>query len=217
MSDELRLPDELAAIEARLAAHPLPASPLNRDELLYQAGWAACEAKLAATSHLLASSLREPKHPSRAIVAWSLTSAALAASLAVAVTLALAPDRAPTLAVEGAGGSRPPLASVVETTTAAAPAPRSDEVDRVLANLDALLRLDRSLPTASLWAALGSPRRQPWDEPIVASVDATAPAASSPDTARGLLEELLPRPRGAAAPAAMPWLQRFSIPGEETI
>ncbi len=41
MSDELRLPDELAACEARLAARLLPASGIDRDQLMYRAGWAA--------------------------------------------------------------------------------------------------------------------------------------------------------------------------------
>ena len=100
MSDELqrpddRLPQELAAIEARLAAHALPAPGLNRDELFYQAGWAACEAKQHATPRRLASSLGEPSRPSRTIAAWSAASAALAASLAVAATLALRSNGTP--------------------------------------------------------------------------------------------------------------------------
>ena len=89
MSDELRLPDDLAACEARLAAQALPGTGIDRDRLLYRAGWAACEARLA--------SLNPP--PSKVdeglwrrgarggIALWSAASAAIAASLAVVLTL----------------------------------------------------------------------------------------------------------------------------------
>ena len=43
--DEPRLPDELAAFEAALAARALPAPRIDRDQLMYRAGWAACEAQ----------------------------------------------------------------------------------------------------------------------------------------------------------------------------
>jgi hypothetical protein len=44
--EELRLPEELAALEALLAAKPLAAAGIDRDQLMYRAGWAACEAAL---------------------------------------------------------------------------------------------------------------------------------------------------------------------------
>jgi hypothetical protein len=85
MSDELRLPDDLAACEARLAARTPAPSQIDRDQLMYQAGWAACETSLAACN----------PPPSKGGVrggitfAWSIASAALAASLAIALTLHL--------------------------------------------------------------------------------------------------------------------------------
>jgi hypothetical protein len=114
MSDELRLPDDLAACEARLASEPLPASRIDRDQLMYRAGWAACEAQLASEnpSSLLKNGIGsrtsaqkfgdsesgERACPTfqraarrRVVAAWSLASAALAASIAVAVTLQLGP------------------------------------------------------------------------------------------------------------------------------
>jgi hypothetical protein len=87
MSDELRLPDDLAACEARLASEPLPASRIDRDQLMYRAGWAAYEAQ-AARLNLCPSNGTARKGR---VAAWSLASAALAASIAVAVALHLRP------------------------------------------------------------------------------------------------------------------------------
>ncbi|NOY29687.1 MAG: hypothetical protein GXP28_05790 [Planctomycetes bacterium] len=44
MSTKHNLPPELAGFEARLRAEPLAASGVDRDGLMYQAGWAAAEA-----------------------------------------------------------------------------------------------------------------------------------------------------------------------------
>ena len=43
MSDEYDLPSELANFEAQLRQEPLPATGIDRDRLMYQAGWAAAE------------------------------------------------------------------------------------------------------------------------------------------------------------------------------
>ncbi len=77
MSDELRLPEKLAACEALLAAKPLAATGIDRDQLLYRAGWAAG----AETARLARGR----------IAAWSFGSAAVAASLAVTIALQLRP------------------------------------------------------------------------------------------------------------------------------
>ncbi len=92
MSDELRLPDDLAACEARLAARSPAPTQIDRDQLMYQAGWAACEANQSAMKPSLLSEGKKGQHGSnggKTIAAWSFASAALAASLAVAVTLHL--------------------------------------------------------------------------------------------------------------------------------
>ena len=44
MSEEPRLPEDLMALEARLAARSLPPVALERDDVLYRAGWAAATA-----------------------------------------------------------------------------------------------------------------------------------------------------------------------------
>ncbi len=44
MSPEPSLPPELASFESQLFKQPLPGSGIDRDELLYQAGWAAAQA-----------------------------------------------------------------------------------------------------------------------------------------------------------------------------
>jgi hypothetical protein len=117
--------------------------------------------------------------------------------------------------------SRPPLVLAADASADKAPtaAPPRDDVARVLASFDAVLRSDRAASSGSLWAALGGGRQMRWDEPIVTTVgsnsSAAAPAAT---TTRGLLEELLPGARpGGVGPSALPWLQRFTTSGEETI
>ena len=114
MSDELRLPDDLAALEARLAAQSLPASGVNRDELMYRAGWAACEARGRGALPLVD---RSPRPASSQVAAWSLASAALAASLAVAATLFLQSPRGVQLATES--NSIPPADARTAVATAA--------------------------------------------------------------------------------------------------
>ncbi|RIK72914.1 MAG: hypothetical protein DCC67_18565 [Planctomycetota bacterium] len=112
MSQEIRLPAELAACEALLAAHALPACGIDRDSLLYRAGWEAALAHIGATGQCaggetdrLAGTLESPlakgrdrggiSRSTRAAMAWSAASAALAASIAVAATLALRPPGRP--------------------------------------------------------------------------------------------------------------------------
>ena len=84
---ELRLPDELARCESMLSSLSLPPSRVQRDDLMYRAGWAAAEAGLPVSAPQgmeQASSARCTYR--RRTLAWSLTSAVLAASLAVAIT-----------------------------------------------------------------------------------------------------------------------------------
>lgn len=109
MSEEQFLPDELAdaqsdkiehdeierdetqrdELEAQLASMALPASRLDRDQLMYRAGYAAAEAHAAreiaecAPPQQAVPDLRGPYNT----VGWSLASAAVAATVAVVVVL----------------------------------------------------------------------------------------------------------------------------------
>jgi hypothetical protein len=113
MSDELRLPDDLAACEARLAAQSLPATAINRDELMYRAGWAACEARLAAS--VTSPPLKGGARGGIRLAAASFTSAAVAASLAVAITLQWQKlDSDPSVAV---GAPSPPIAQALRRSS----------------------------------------------------------------------------------------------------
>ena len=72
MSDEAKLTSDLTQLESKLRGISLPASRLNREEVLYQAGWeAAC--------HQLAS--RHSKRLSRWF--WPTSSCVLAATIAL--------------------------------------------------------------------------------------------------------------------------------------
>jgi hypothetical protein len=77
---EFRLPADLAECELRLARLVLPQSSVDRDQLLYEAGWEAALAQRAPAN-------RRSSGASRRTVAWSLASGVVAASLAAVITL----------------------------------------------------------------------------------------------------------------------------------
>ena len=199
--DDLRLPDELAAYEARLAATPLAASTLGRDELLYRAGWAAAEAELArrAAATVVAAPLGTSR---RVTAAWSAASAALAACLAVAITwsFAVRPTQAPTVA------NAPRISTGANESVGVAITSAADAASRRVASNLSLARVElainrqsqihRGVTPASLWSASRGPRLGAWDEPIIVSGEqlAAAPAIGVEHTsARELLDEMLPR------------------------
>ncbi len=180
MSDELRLPDDLAACEAQLAAKLPPATGINRDELMYRAGWAACEARLASGSR---GSVRLASGGGGVIAAWSLASAATAAALAVALTLQWRPAdqlevvttdevAAPMQVAEDAVEPKPPLLAQREVELAALPAFRRD------IGIGLLLLRRQALNSA-------------WEQPanVVTANGGGLPAAK---TARELMQEVLP-------------------------
>jgi hypothetical protein len=217
--DELRLPEELAAYEARLAALPLAASRLNRDELLYQAGWAAAQTKLSS----VAAPRVQRESKGRQVAAWSLGSAALAASLAVAATWAIVAGHAPQAVVE-AERLRPPLASVADATGGEAPqpleaasVPRDERGELALANLEEMLRWNQATPSASLLAAIRRSQTLRWDQPIFVSTASRAAAESraAPPTMRALRDELLPA--ASENSDASPESRRRSPLGDDTI
>jgi hypothetical protein len=206
MSDELRLPDRLAACEAELAAQSLPASTINRDELLYRAGWAAAEAALANR----AVDARSASVGDRASVArWSAASAALAASIAVAVTLAISGGRADRSLAEGQRETLPVNTASIASSTPSGEADgrRRVVVDPLLERLDAFARgtgaARGSVREASIWAATRRPRVGRSDQPILVSVEARslAPSAIDGTTAHELMDQLLPGSAKAAGDA----------------
>ncbi len=196
MSDELRLPDDLAACEARLAAQSLPASGINRDELMYRAGWAACEARLATLT--LATPL--PRRAGVRLAAWSAASAIVAASLAVWATWHWRPLDIVQVAVKPRD-SDPAMSAAVTvprlSTALAATTETEPRDDRVLPAFDVGLlgRRREALSQASLFN----------DRVASAQGELPAPAAK---TARELLDELLPAAASARTPS-WPWNKRF--------
>jgi hypothetical protein len=219
-SDDLRLPDDLAACEAQLASEPLAAPRLSRDELLYRAGWAAAEAKHALHNpppskggarggipnlHTGTSPHAESKvaiaNPSPdptlrgrgAIVAWSTASAALAAALAVAITLRLVqPTRAPER--NDALPLMPPL--VVTSPRAGEAPPAATAGDAWLAALQSWATA-RRLATGEPLAVIGDLHTARWEHADASQEGAAAPDVIPAMTTRALLEEMLPRPRSA--------------------
>ncbi|WP_172991772.1 hypothetical protein [Lacipirellula parvula] len=202
----MRLPEELAAFEALLAARALPVSRLDRDQVLYRAGWAACEAQHC--SPPLQGGGRGGIPDRRHIAAWSCASAAMAASLAVAVTLGWPSAKQSKVSEpERAGGETPRLAVYEAPATAVAQdaSDRSVTTPSLLSELDRFLAADarNARPTlAGPWFAL---RRL--DRPASAShndqiaVDAE-PTPATPKTIRNLQQELLP---AAPAPPRVVW------------
>ena len=128
--EELRLPEELAALEALLAARPLAAVGIDRNELMYRAGWAACQAEalqprpLAGGRFEASTTSTEtrgyPSEPgagsARRLLVWSAASAALAASMAVMTMWGWGLTGCDRL--DGAGGETPRLAAIEEQAVA---------------------------------------------------------------------------------------------------
>jgi hypothetical protein len=204
MSDELRLSDELAACEARLAAHSLESLGIHRDELLYRAGWAACEA----ASNQKTLSISSKTATRRTLAGWCAASAAIAAMLTVTATMALRIDL-PSRVELAAQTTREQSVGMGDATPKAA-TPRTTANNRLLAQLDALAAGRASgggrISSATLLATLSNHRRERWDQPILVSttLDADADAdvsPSEPATARQILDEYLPDGARGAAPA----------------
>ena len=201
MSDELRLPDHLAACEAQLAAQLLPASGINRDELLYRAGWAAG----AETARLAVLSPPPSKGGARGGItaAWSFASAAIAASIAVAVTLQLQPNQPPTVVANPADAHPQLAAEAIE--------PRRSELPRV-----EFARASTKSPGASrintgLIALRQRAISNAWADTTNVAATTGDTAAPIPQTARELLQELLP---AEAARRTTDWPWKRTSPGE---
>jgi hypothetical protein len=197
MSDELRLPDHLAACEAQLAAQVLPASGINRDELMYRAGWAAGAetARLAVVS--------PPPSRGGIIASWSLASAAVAASIAVIVMLQLRPNEPPAVVAIPAD-ARPQIAADVI-------GPSRSELPRV----EFAHASPKSLSNGRLNTGLIALRQRAitnaWADTANVAATTGAAAAPTPQTARDLMQELLP---AASAPRTSDWPWKLTSPGD---
>jgi hypothetical protein len=192
MSDELRLPDDLAACEARLAAMPLGASGIDRGELLYRAGWSA-GAETARFAGGGTSAFRL-----RSLALCSAASAALAASLAVAITLRFEAASESESLIVNSEIAEPGLPS---ESTAVEAAPPRGLARRTPADFDAF---DSRFAAAGRGAPFLALRRgisldTDGDAHAVASAAVYVPPEPA-KTARQLLEELLPS--SAARPEA---------------
>ncbi len=228
--EELRLPDELAALEALLAAKPLTAARIDRDQLMYQSGWAACEAQwqprpsaggrpevrlrpATVEAHLPAEpgAIRER----RRTLAWSLGSAALAASLAVATTLGWVGSVKQLDRPERAGGETPRLAegeglpqTLTEVKSFTARDVSAWDVERRINSYG------RQLTLAGPWIAL----QRPGPDGATSGADvrpdrvATTPdlALPSAKTARELWKELIPNDVSTAPTSVWPWRRPLS-------
>lgn len=209
-SEELRLPEELAALEALLAAKPLAATGIDRDQLMYRAGWAACEAQVS--SPALQGGAREGILDRRRIATWSFASASLAAAIAVTATLGWV-DAAKRGEAERAGGETPRLAeggglpqTLTEVKSLTSRDVSAAEVDRLLSGRD-----DR-LMFAGPWFAMkqrGLDRATSGNAVRADRVTTTDLAPPSAKTARELWNELNPKETATPSPV-WPWSRPFS-------
>ena len=228
--EELRLPDELAALEALLAAKPLAAVRIDRDQLMYRAGWAACEANALQPRPLAGGRREVPETPAvtrrsppaepgavrerRRTVVWAAGSAALAASIAVMATLGWQAS-ASLEEKERAGGETPRLAEVgslpqtiAEVKGLTARDISATEVERLL---DSSGRHDR-LTLAGPWFAMqrqGSDGSTSGDAVRAERVTANDGALPTAKTARELWTELNPNETATPTPV-WPWSRPFS-------
>ena len=179
MSNQQRLPHELAEVEARLAAFVPKPSRINRDVLMYRAGQAAAEARTS----------RQP---------WALPLFSAVAAAVIAATAALQVARftsapaAEHLAETNTIGTAPVADNPtipVEPTPVVDPEYSAFRWSAQRASL--LIARDRALQL--------SPHRM-----VVDMAPATDSAGSTPVTNRHLREELLPR-RRAGDEGMFPW------------
>jgi len=171
MSDEYQLPDELAAVQTRLARLVPAPSHINRDEMMYRAGWVAARNRA----------------PSGRVVRWfPMVSAATAAVIAVAViaVVALAPLFWPALTSTHRVVSEATNDDSLVLEIEEPPVPLQSKPKRI----DQSKRL-RTFSGAPLLAMRERALRFEFDDPTTASAtDATWPSVSR----QQLREEFLP-------------------------
>ena len=179
MCDEIILAEELAACEARLAGQAPRPPAINRDQLMYDSGWAACEAELGRGA--LTTSFAMPRP--RLALAWSVTSTAIAASLAVVVALQYRSAATPDMAANA------PAPEVLVSKSTDEPAASRQAI---MSSIEPALEVNaRSLDSG----LLGLRRRalmDIWPEPANVSTVSATSAEPAAKTSRELLQELLP-------------------------
>ena len=191
------LPDDLVQCESILAHMSLPRSRLQRDELIYRVGWAAAEVHAqSVTGQGVEPSRSSPGTGGRSTLAWSVASAAIAASLAVVITLRIQP------AVDAPANS--PADAVVDLSRAEDPA-KDRERKPPSADLAQLTRggINKGTEvgwTASLLIMRDRALRQQLDDRWIVSEGsfggslANDAASLQPRTSREMLREFLPGP-----------------------
>ncbi len=189
MRSEPDLPPELADIETQLRLLSLPDTRINREQLFYQAGWAAARASVVPASSLL----------------WPVTSGVLAAAV---VVLAVLVARTPTT-----------VQTVVEATVPPVVRPVEQEIAKPQVDTWARRSLPpiRYWPeTAPLLAMRERALRGEFSEPSLVVSLTTAPV---PTTARELMREFLPEDERneLTSPATTPLWPWQRIFGEQTI
>lgn len=228
--DEPRLPDELAAFEAALAARALPVPRIDRDQLMYRAGWAACEAqprplaggRFEVRPQLATVEAYPPAEPGatrerRRTMVWSLGSAALAASIAVVATLGWQGVASRNAETEDGGDKTPRLAveeglpqTIAEVKSLTSRDVSAAEIDRLL---NANGRDDR-LSLAGPWFAMKQRGLSEIANNNEARSDEAAATNLKPPTAktaRDLWKELNPNETTAPTPV---WPSRQPLTGD---
>ena len=185
---DTRLPDELARCESILAGMSLPKSRVQRDELLYRAGWAAAERDAKSCSVRGAEQKQSSRNTGgRSTFAWSVTSAVVAASLAVAITLQVQPA-ATTQVNAVVDVSRDHGSAVTEEESLVTPIP-DGFANRADVEWTASLLIMRDRALLQQWD-------DPWtvNDPSISELSSDGAMPSQPKTSREMLQEFLMGP-----------------------
>ncbi|QEG23047.1 hypothetical protein [Mariniblastus fucicola] len=198
MSDETKMNPDLESFAASLQSVPIPESKLDRDQLMYDAGWAAAIAQSNQTT--------KTRRRSLPTIALSFVSG-IAVSAAVMLSVLPMPtggSEVNSIQVAATDGQEVNANRPIDIAAAGSPektTPNRDEVD--------LLRLIENVPPGhSIDASFGSQAIAPQ----LAQTDgydenqSTTPA-SRPQTSYQMMQELLPNVRVQnSAPAWSAWM-----------
>lgn len=177
MSTKDRLTPELAELEDRLRNLAPTASTVDREALMYRAGWEAAEA-----------ALQTRRLPATKLWIWPATSAALAAALLLVLTLRPEPAKLSASLQQRNDSNAATSQLIVTDDEKAAPAVqvRNQRVPTIAP------QLNRYASTAPLLAMRERALRFDFDDPAADAVADEGPITVS--TNRKLLEEYLPAP-----------------------
>ena len=193
MSHEFELPDELNQLEATLKARKLSAATVDRDQLIYQAGFAAGRNSVNSVNSVFTSVITSPqqndRHPAAASVSaghWRNLSLALA-TLSAVLSLVI-------VRYELVSNTNQPIAAGAATTGDEKP------VNSILTEPNSKLKQDvvEGLSTAQLPAQSR--------DPLALATDAHSNQETGGDLIRDRSESFTPRRSGLLTPA---WLEHF--------